>query len=76
MWYVQRGILGRCRESSPTMKGWPAMYPDDWCGAHKLDERKLAAHMELKKTGTMQAGCGDCGQRVKPIGPENTEHTC
>lgn len=34
-------MIGRCRESSPTMKGWPAVFSDDWCGAHKLDEDKL-----------------------------------
>ncbi len=33
--------IGRCRECSPTMKGWPAVFEDDWCGAHKIDEEKL-----------------------------------
>ncbi len=33
--------LGRCRESSPTIKGWPAVWEDDWCGAHKLDRDKI-----------------------------------
>jgi hypothetical protein len=28
----------RCRHSAPTLKGWPAVFPDDWCGAHKLDK--------------------------------------
>ncbi len=27
---------GRCRANPPTMKGYPVVYPDDWCGAHKL----------------------------------------
>lgn len=48
MWYVKRGSLGRCRESSPTIKGWPVMHHDDWCGAHKLDETKLAAALDDK----------------------------
>lgn len=60
MFFVQRGIIGRCRERSPTLKGWPVMFPDDWCGAHKLDEQKLAA---LQATGTLQ-DCGDCAQRI------------
>lgn len=28
--------LGRCRRHAPTMQGWPVMFPDDWCGDHKL----------------------------------------
>lgn len=39
---MEQGVrIGRCRQSSPTMKGWPAMFPTDWCGDHKLDETKL-----------------------------------
>jgi hypothetical protein len=40
MWYVPKhtGKIGRCRYSAPTIKGWPAMFPTDWCGSHKLDE--------------------------------------
>lgn len=43
MWYVPKGEgkLGRCRHNAPTLKGWPAMFPTDWCGCHKLDENKL-----------------------------------
>ena len=33
--------LGRCRKSAPTMNGWPVVFPDDWCGDHKLDENKI-----------------------------------
>jgi hypothetical protein len=33
--------LGRCRRNAPTMSGFPAVFSDDWCGAHKLDETKL-----------------------------------
>ncbi|MCL6563387.1 MAG: hypothetical protein K6U87_10300 [Firmicutes bacterium] len=28
--------LGRCRRHAPTLEGWPVVYPDDWCGDHKL----------------------------------------
>jgi len=38
---VDHPQIGRCRERSPTIKGWPAVYPGDWCGAHKIDETKL-----------------------------------
>lgn len=47
MFYVPKkakaGIpeIGRCRRSAPTMKGFPAVFPNDWCGEHKLDEEKL-----------------------------------
>ena len=33
--------LGRCRRHAPTMSGYPAVFPSDWCGDHKLDENKL-----------------------------------
>jgi hypothetical protein len=34
-------VLGRCRRHAPTMNGYPAVFEDDWCGDHKLDETKL-----------------------------------
>ncbi len=37
----ERRVLGRCRRSAPTMKGWPAIFQTDWCGDHKLDENKI-----------------------------------
>ena len=33
--------IGRCRRHSPTLGGFPAVFPYDWCGDHKLDEEKL-----------------------------------
>lgn len=36
-----RGALGRCRKHAPTMNGFPAVFAEDWCGDHKLDETKL-----------------------------------
>lgn len=39
---LQQGhMIGRCRQQAPTMKGWPVVFSDDWCGAHKLDEEKI-----------------------------------
>lgn len=40
MWYVPKGegCIGRCRRRSPTMSGFPVVYPSDWCGDHKLNE--------------------------------------
>jgi hypothetical protein len=35
-------IPGRCRRNAPTMKGFPAVFPTDWCGDHKVDGDKLA----------------------------------
>jgi len=32
---------GRCRRRAPTMNGYPAVFENDWCGDHKLDENKL-----------------------------------
>jgi len=34
-------IIGRCRRHAPTINGFPAVYPDDWCGDHKIDEEKI-----------------------------------
>jgi hypothetical protein len=33
--------LGRCRRHAPTMNGFPAVFVNDWCGDHKLDENKI-----------------------------------
>jgi hypothetical protein len=31
----------RCRRHAPTMQGFPAVYPTDWCGDHKLDKEEM-----------------------------------
>lgn len=31
----------RCRRNAPTIAGWPAVYPTDWCGNHKLDKTTM-----------------------------------
>lgn len=36
-----RGPLGRCRRHAPTMNGYPAVFANDWCGDHKMDESKI-----------------------------------
>lgn len=28
----------RCRRHAPTMQGYPAVFPHDWCGDHKLSK--------------------------------------
>ena len=29
--------VGRCRRHAPSVsEGWPAVYPEDWCGDHKM----------------------------------------
>lgn len=33
--------LGRCRERSPTLRGFTPVFDNDWCGQHKLDETKI-----------------------------------
>lgn len=33
--------LGRCRRHAPTMSGFPAVFGNDWCGDHKLDENSI-----------------------------------
>ena len=42
MYFVPKtALIGRCRRHAPTMAGWPANFPTDWCGDHKLDENKI-----------------------------------
>lgn len=42
MWFVKKDYgIGRCRRRAPTLGGWPVVYPDDWCGDHKIDAEKL-----------------------------------
>jgi hypothetical protein len=33
--------LGRCRRHAPTMSGYPAVFVNDWCGDHKIDENRI-----------------------------------
>ena len=49
MWFVPKlsantdaPQIGRCRKHAPTMNGFPAVYPMDWCGDHRVDENKLS----------------------------------
>ena len=34
-------VIGRCRRHAPTMNGFVPVYPNDWCGDHRIDENKL-----------------------------------
>ena len=45
MWYAPKGEgkIGRCRRRAPSMSGYPAVFPTDWCGDHKLNEKTLEA---------------------------------
>ena len=33
--------IGRCRRHAPSMGGYPAVFVNDWCGDHRLDENKI-----------------------------------
>lgn len=47
MWFLPKLFnssepkIGRCRRHAPTANGFPAVYPRDWCGDHKIDEGKM-----------------------------------
>ena len=43
MYFVEKHNkkIGRCRRNAPTIKGFPALFPTDWCGEHKIDENKI-----------------------------------
>lgn len=42
MWFVPKSAeIGRCRKRAPNMGGFPVVYPNDWCGDHRLDETKV-----------------------------------
>lgn len=41
--YVPKNeYIGRCRRNAPTMKGFPAVFPSDWCGEHKMNDALVA----------------------------------
>lgn len=50
-WYVEKvpldnnrtyTIIGRCRKNAPIVgEGYPAVFPNDWCGAYKIDENSI-----------------------------------
>lgn len=42
--------IGRCRRNAPTMKGFPAVFPSDWCGEHKMNDVLVA---ERKKNAAV-----------------------
>jgi len=49
-YYVQKTAdIGRCRRHAPTMKGFPVVFPNDWCGDHKL-VRLLSTSNETEET--------------------------
>lgn len=33
--------VGRCRRRAPTLDGYPVVLESDWCGDHKIDERRF-----------------------------------
>lgn len=33
--------FGRCRRHAPTMSGFPAVFGNDFCGDHKLNENAI-----------------------------------
>ena len=48
MWFAPKIVsedspikLGRCRRHAPTMNGYPAVFLNDWCGDHKLNEKTV-----------------------------------
>ena len=54
LWYKPKGRLkttGRCRKHAPTLDGWPVVFPDDWCGDHKLADDVINLNNVLVKAG-------------------------
>lgn len=41
MMHEDHPAVGRCRRHAPTMSGYPAVFWNDWCGDHKLNELAL-----------------------------------
>ena len=40
---------GRCRRNAPTMKGYPVVFSDDWCGEHKRGSNPVRDNAEGEK---------------------------
>lgn len=45
--------VGRCRRNAPTIKGYPVVFEDDWCGEHKLDEQAYQEILERETQKTL-----------------------
>lgn len=47
MWYCPKVsedsnvYIGRCRKNAPELGGFPAVFPTDWCGNHRVNENAL-----------------------------------
>jgi hypothetical protein len=63
--FLDEPVLGRCRKHAPTLNGWPAVFENDWCGDHKLDENKLSAHLSLQRGKSEGSFCRIPGQERK-----------
>jgi hypothetical protein len=54
----------RCRRHAPKgQEGWPAVFPTDWCGDHKMNKQTMNfihqhSHQEAKKPEEPHAGVG------------------
>lgn len=72
--------IGRCRINAPTMKGWPVMFVNDWCGEHKLDENKIGTGsgmspqdiFEKYKNAESDLNAGNIGGLPKAPSPGDT----
>jgi len=40
---------GRCRRYAPSMKGYPVVYFDDWCGEHKRGSNPVRDSQQKEK---------------------------
>lgn len=62
MWYAPKKsadgnvYIGRCRKNAPEISGYPAVFPGDWCGQHKLDENSLIPQTILTSTFEVTTG--------------------
>ena len=64
IFYVPKGegVIGRCRRHAPTMNGFPAVYPQDFCGDHKIDEAKISGSPPSAKASvTIPSGISTSG---------------
>ena len=80
MWFVEKTPpLGRCRRRAPELGGWPAVFVQDWCGDHKLDDVKYNAVLVQRQrmAGMGQEAIKTAASPMEGIsrGPVQTEKT-
>lgn len=56
--------LGRCRRHAPTISGFPAVFPGDWCFDHRLDENRIGTPAHVPPMAAEVSAARSTGRMV------------